>query len=329
MLKKDDGSKTKKRLKKIIVSNKSECIKLSIVALPIFIFLIFYFVFPFTADYRVPCSSNNKMCFCEQNPNNNSIIHQPSNTGTCFFYMFFGIIICLHSYWNYDSYPYPFIWDLVFIGTFTILIGIFSSFYHAFTTDWGSQLDGFGMYLYFTYIFALILARSVIFTKILSHTKIFIFQFIIFIIFLIVLILVDILAVDIAKSYVFGTFILIACIVELINTNILFFYYNVKPYKIINFQKKTDNTGNGGVDDDDDDISEKCYYAAFFPLSIVFLIFGFIFWFLETDPNVCNPTSVFQFHSVWHFFTALAFLFIYFHIFYTSEHYYNLLLKKN
>ncbi len=59
-------------------------------------------------------------------------------------------------------------------------------------------------------------------------------------------------------------------------------------------------------------ISEKYLY-----LSLFSFVLGFGLWILDIQKIVCDPNSLWQLHSVWHFLTAMSGLLIY--LFYFSE----------
>lgn len=59
--------------------------------------------------------------------------------------------------------------------------------------------------------------------------------------------------------------------------------------------------------------------------SLYFLMFSTAFWILDRQDVLCNPTSVFQGHALWHILNAIALLLVYLH--YRTEN--SLLVQEN
>jgi len=273
-------------------SFSSKTIKLAIVGFPAIFQLVCYMVFINVGDYRQPCSSTNNNCFCESNSNNISIIHQPSNTNTCIFYIVAGL---LNSYYYYFYY-YDFKWthkvDIVLIPSLTCLVGLMSMFYHAYTTTWASKMDGFGMYSYGTYMMGIILARLITSRAKKNIVNYVTVQYATSTLLFILFVLLDFLTSDDVRDYTFGGFIIVFCILGLMNYVYLIIIL-LEPNLML----------------------KLCY-----PISMTCLVIGFIFYTIE--PYVyCYPTSFYQNHSMWHFFTALAFFFLNMDYFITQNYF--------
>lgn len=58
-------------------------------------------------------------------------------------------------------------------------------------------------------------------------------------------------------------------------------------------------------------VSKEHYYTKYLWSAFIILILAAVVWILDRTNIVCNPTSIFQGHALWHIFTAASMLIIY------------------
>jgi len=281
--------------------------KVWVFAVPFLLTIVCLFVFINVSDYSEPCSSLNNECFCELNPNPNSLLHQPVNTNTCIFYMLAGYGSAIYIYFCVNDYPRESTIDLILIPTFTIFVGLMSMFYHAYTTSWSSKMDGFGMYLYGSYMIGIFISRMTFNIYFFAGfgdvkhlvSKLLAVKYLVFLLLLLQFMILDFLALDNVREIVFGVWICIGLSIEFVNYILL---VCKRENSLIIYQKTT------------------------FVISMVCLLLGFIFYFVET--SICVPTSFFQAHGMWHWLTAMSFYFLDEYVFCSQQYYITCFLKS-
>jgi len=274
-------------------------LSLMVMLLPLFFAVLSFFLFIFLADYREPCDHMDNYCFCENNPNNQSVVHQPINTASCIFYVFFGTVTGIHAFFAVDKYSRQA--DLIFIPALISLIGYMSIFYHAFTTSWASVLDGLGMYLTASYLFGVVVARLFIQNKTKAQVIGFIFIFV-------QLMVITLVGFNDLKTYMFAAYIGLTLVLEIYNFTQMKGWFrccNCFNYHTLKLDKTTNPC-----------FLSLTWYEWYLPIGVLSFLIGLVFW--STELDLCVPNSAFQFHALWHFFTALGFAFLYFYIFETN-----------
>lgn len=215
----------------------------------------------------------------------NGLIKQPINTWSNFGFMAAGLYTAWRSYQFFGNGNHNLFTRNKLIGVFyaslLVVMGPASMALHATMTPIGNQLDLFSCYLITAFVLSYALLR---FYRL--KTTHFILSFIAVIIFCewVGSYPEKVPVFTTAGSAVFGSLLLLAVLIEIINS------YIRKPAHEIQYAWLAVGTG----------------------------VASFIIWNIgQTGSSVCRPHSLFQTHAVWHILNALALIII--HRFYLSE----------
>jgi hypothetical protein len=223
-------------------------------------------------------------CYCEE-VHINEILRERINTLSNVFPMITGCIVLWmiqkdtnkipQDQRNLMNQPSKF---AILYGFLVLFIGVSSSFFHASLTDSAGKLDTYGMNLYVLFY---IFYNLKTFTKI-SENRIIIY-------YIIGAITIGILTQTIiSPSTMFNIVTTIVILFEMLF--LIAQHYITQLYWIHRDWK-------------------------WFYLGLGCFLFGFLIWNLSyTGAVLCNPLSLFQGHSVWHFFIGLASLFFYLYL---------------
>ena len=207
--------------------------------------------------------------FCEENIS--SYIAQPANTWSSLIYIFIGTFLFFLSKSSKNLL-------LKFLGLIVILIGLFSSFYHASYTFWGQFLDLGSMFLFSSYLLVFNLRRL--------HIQFFTTKKLFFVFFALV-------SISLSMVYFIKT-------INDFNIGIPIFIFQLLAVLILEWRLYRQGTNN--------------YKIHNLLIALVILIISFIFWILDFSRIWCGQETfhLINGHALWHILNSFSFIFIYF-----------------
>ena len=229
-------------------------------------------------------ASGNAFHFCEQN-HMDELIRQPSNTWSNLGFFVVGLVtltLGIHDFRNADRKQssnflvrYPIFSIMFALSAFYVFLGSF--LYHASLTEFFQKLDQAGLYsvIVMAITFNLYKIFPVVRVKEKYHSS-------------------HALMVAFAVGF---NYLIFTKLMPNININVLFPFLIVVIFITSVYYLMF--------------ISKEHYFTNYLWAAFAVLILASIIWILDRTSVVCNPTSMFQGHALWHLFCSVSIMLIY------------------